>query len=73
MSFWLQFQCYVVIGGEIGGAEGARAPPPPHIERRGAEPPHFSNVYAFQYALHNTKKPQKYSQKHSLRVENSKF
>ena len=42
------------------GAAGARTPPPPHFERRGDEPPHFSNVHTFQYVLHNTKKSQNY-------------
>ena len=41
------------------GAEGAQAPTP--IERwGGGEPPHLSNVYTFQYALHNKKKLQNY-------------
>ena len=57
------------IGGEIGGQRGLE--PHTHFERRGAEPPHFSNVYTFQYALHNTKKPQNYCQKASETLSES--
>ena len=59
----------------MGGQRGLE-PPPSHFEGWGAEPPHFLNVYTFQYALHKKKSLKttiRRPQKHSPRVENSKI
>ena len=47
----------IVIGGEMGGGR--------------AESPSFSNVYTFQHALHNKKKPHNYCQKASETLSES--
>ena len=45
---------------------------PPTLKDGGAEPPHFSNVYTFQYVLHNTTTPQNYCQKASETLSESR-
>ena len=59
------------ISGEITGAEGAPAPP---LWRMGGGgwAPLFLNVYTFQYALHNKKKPRSYCQKASETLSESR-